>query len=64
VHRLPPAAVEQYLSGKLDEKEVFLSAREFLEREAGVPVVVADADESMHPRAKIALPLKPAIIFE
>jgi len=23
-----------------------------------------DADESAHPRAKLALPLKPAIIFE
>jgi len=64
VHRLPSAIVEQYLSGKLDEKQVFLSAREFLEKEAGIPVVIADADESLHPRAKIALPLKPSIIFE
>ena len=64
VHRLPPAIVEQYLAGKLDEKAVFLSARDFIEKEAGVPVTIVDADESAHPRAKLALPLKPAIIFE
>lgn len=64
VHRLPPVVVERFLGEDLDEREVFSSAREFLEKEAGVPVTIVNADESSHHRAKMALPLKPAIIFE
>ncbi|MDI9632452.1 MAG: leucine--tRNA ligase [Methanolinea sp.] len=64
IHRLPPGIVESYVGGRLDEGEVFLAARGFFERETGTSVTVTGADRSSHPRAKMALPLKPAIIFE
>lgn len=64
VHRLPPAFVEQYLKGGINEMEIFQNAREFLERECAMPVHVVDAGECGHPRAAAALPLKPAIVME
>jgi len=64
VHRLPPGLVEGYLAGNCDEREIFFSAIGFLEKEAGVPVTITDADAISHPRAKGALPLKPALILE
>ena len=63
VHRLPPSVVGQYVRGGIDEMGVFQRSREFLEREFGVRVVVADAGESVHPKAASALPFKPAIIM-
>lgn len=64
VHRLPPAFVEQYLNGGVNEMEIFRNARDFLERECAIPVSVVDAEESRHPRSAAALPLKPAIVME
>jgi leucyl-tRNA synthetase len=64
IHRLPPQLVDQLARGGLDEKAVFEEAREFLEREFGVPVRIVDAGDSPHTKAGSALPFKPAIIIE
>jgi len=64
IHRLPPAFIEQYLKGGINEMAIFQNARDFLERECAIPVRVVDAEESRHPRAAVALPLKPAIVIE
>lgn len=64
LHRLPPGLAASVAVGALDEKEVFISARSYLEHEFGVPVMVVDAEETGHPKAAGALPFKPAIIVE
>jgi leucyl-tRNA synthetase len=64
VHRLPPWMAEQYTRLGTDEMEVFSRARPFLEKEFSVPVHITEAAESSHPRARAALPLKPAIVIE
>ncbi len=64
IHRLPPQLVEQLAASPIDETAVFDAAKEFLEREFGVAVTIAGAGESTHPKAKSALPFKPAIVIE
>jgi leucyl-tRNA synthetase len=64
IHRLPPEYREGLLSRNVDEKAVFGAARDFFEREFHVPVKVLTADESSHPKARLALPYKPAIVIE
>ncbi len=64
VLRLPPKLVEQLLSTMIDEHAVLEGAREFLEKEFGVPVRIQGANESDHPKASGALPFKPAIVIE
>jgi leucyl-tRNA synthetase len=64
IHRLPQHLVSLSLMGRIDEGAVFNDARDFLEREFGVPVRVIDAGVSSHSKARAALPLKPAIIIE
>jgi leucyl-tRNA synthetase len=64
IHRLPPGYREGLLSQNVDEKAVFGAARDFFEREFHVPVKVLTADESGHPKARLALPYKPAIVIE
>ncbi|MEN6609709.1 MAG: leucine--tRNA ligase [Methanoregulaceae archaeon] len=64
IHRLPPQVVDQLLENGLDEKKVFLAARDFLEREFGVPVQVLEPEEITFSKASAALPFKPAIVIE
>jgi leucyl-tRNA synthetase len=64
VHRLPPDQVEGLLAHPVDEMAVFGEARDFLEREFQAKVSVVSAEESNHPKAKLALPYKPAIVIE
>ncbi|MDD1717766.1 MAG: leucine--tRNA ligase [Methanoregulaceae archaeon] len=64
LHRLPPGLAASVAAGELDEKEVFVSARNYLEHEFGVPVMVVDAGDTGHAKAAGALPFKPAIIVE
>ncbi|MGE5832476.1 MAG: leucine--tRNA ligase, partial [Methanomicrobiales archaeon] len=63
VHKLPPVQVEGLLAHPVDEMTVFESAREFLGREFRVPVKILSAGDSDHPKAKQALPYKPAIVI-
>ena len=64
IHRLPPEYREGLLSQNIDESAVFGAAREFFESEFHVPVKILTADESRHPKARLALPFKPAIVIE
>jgi leucyl-tRNA synthetase len=64
IHRLPPYVVEPLTREPINEKAVFEAAKEFLEREFGVPVRITQAESSDHPKAASALPFKPAIIIE
>ncbi|MBN1433011.1 MAG: leucine--tRNA ligase [Methanomicrobiaceae archaeon] len=64
IHRLPPQVVERIVSVSIDENEVFENAREFIEKEFGLPLTIVYADESTHQKARQALPFKPAIIIE
>jgi leucyl-tRNA synthetase len=63
VHRLPPDQVEGLLANSIDELKVFGAAKDFLEREFRVRVTVLPADGAAHPKAKLALPYKPAIVI-
>ena len=56
IHRLPPYVVEPLTHELVDEKAVFEAAKEFLEREFGVPVHITQAESSDHPKAASALP--------
>ena len=64
IHRLPPQVVEPLAREPVNEREVFLSAQAFLEKEFGVTVHITDAETSGHAKAATALPFKPAIIIE
>ncbi|MGA2934183.1 MAG: leucine--tRNA ligase [Methanomicrobiales archaeon] len=64
IHRLPPGYREGLLSYQVDEKGVFVAAQDFIGREFHVAVRVLSADESSHPKARLALPYKPAIVIE
>jgi len=64
VLKFPPQLVDQLRQSAIDEREVFEGAREFLEKEFGVPVRILDAEESRHAKASGALPFKPAIVIE
>ena len=63
VHRLPPDQVEGLLSHTVDEKAVFEAARDFFEREFNVVVKILPAESASHPKARHALPYKPAIVI-
>jgi len=64
IHRLPPQVMEPLIREPIDEREVFLSAKAFLEQEFGVPVHIVEAEGSGHIKALTALPFKPSIIIE
>ena len=64
IHRLPPQIVEALLSESLDEQKIFEDAEEFLSKEFGLTVNVIPADPTVHAKAALALPFKPAIIIE
>ena len=64
IHRLPPDIVSQLLEEIPDETATFRKAEKFLRKEFGVPVIVRDAGESVHAKASLALPFKPALVIE
>jgi leucyl-tRNA synthetase len=64
IHRLPPHVVEPLIHEPVNEKEIFEAAKEFLEKEFGVPFHITEAESSEHAKAATALPFKPAIIIE
>jgi len=64
IHRLPPDIVSQLLEEIPDETTTFRKAEKFFKKEFGVPVVVRDAGESVHAKASLALPFKPALVIE
>jgi len=64
IHRLPPHVVEPVAKEPVNERQVFESAKSFLEQEFGVPVHIVDAEGSGHVKALTALPFKPSIIIE
>jgi len=63
-HRLSSSLVDRIIQDRPDECEVFSVAREFLENDLGLKVEVVSAQDSMHEKARAALPFKPAIIIE
>ena len=64
IHRFPPELVSSIAENQLDELAVFDEVKDFLEREFGVSVSVINAEESSHPKARAALPFKPAIVVQ
>ncbi|MBO4354850.1 MAG: hypothetical protein J5788_01390, partial [Methanomicrobium sp.] len=64
IHRLPPDLVAMIAKNDVNEAAVFESAVGFLEREYGLKVKIVKSDESTHPKARQALPFKPAILIE
>lgn len=64
IHRFPPELVSSIAAAQPDELAVFSELRDFLQREFGVSVSVINAEESTHPKARAALPFKPAIVVE
>lgn len=64
IHRLPPELVSRISGLGIDETSVFESAKDFIERELGLPVTIVSAEGNAHPKAKMALPFKPAIVIE
>ncbi|MDD3407598.1 MAG: class I tRNA ligase family protein, partial [Methanomicrobium sp.] len=64
IHRLPPELVLRIVKFGIDEKSVFESAKEFIEREYGLPLTIVCSEESSHQKAGMALPFKPAILIE
>jgi leucyl-tRNA synthetase len=64
IHRFPPELVSLIAANRPDERTVFNEVREFLQREFKVSVSVVNAEESAHPKARAALPFKPAIVVQ
>lgn len=63
IHSLPPELVTSIAAG-VDELAIFTAAKAFLEKESGLAVEVVAAEASAHPKGKLALPFKPAIVIE
>jgi leucyl-tRNA synthetase len=63
IHSLPPELVASIAAG-VDEFAIFSAAQAFLEKESGLAVEVVAAETSAHPKGKMALPFKPAIVVE
>jgi leucyl-tRNA synthetase len=64
IHRLPPNIVDLIASDGINERAIFEQATQFLKKEFGVPVHIADAERHNHAKAATALPFKPAIVIE
>jgi len=64
IHRLPPSVIGPLVQDPISEKDVFDSAKDFLEQEFGVPVHIVEAEGSGLLKASTALPFKPAIVIE
>lgn len=63
IHSLPPELVASIAQG-VDEMAIFTAAQMFLEKESGLAVEIIAAESSAHPKARAALPFKPAIVVE
>ena len=63
IHSLPPELVTSIAAG-VDELAIFTAAKAVLEKESGLAVEVVAAEASAHPKGKLALPFKPAIVIE
>ncbi|MDV0442433.1 leucine--tRNA ligase [Methanorbis furvi] len=63
IHSLPPELVSSIAAG-VDETAIFTAAKAFLEKESGLEVEIVAADATTHPKGKMALPFKPAIVVE
>lgn len=57
-----PNRIPEVLGTKEEEKEALEEAKEFIERETGLLVEIVESYD--HPKAKNALPFKPAIVVE
>jgi len=57
-----PKRIPEIIGTKEDEFSALSEAKEFIEREIGVPVEVVKSYD--HPKARSALPFKPAIVVE
>ena len=64
IHRLPPQIVDLIATEGVNERAIFEQAKDFLEKEFGVPFHITDSEGSSHTKAATALPFKPAIIIE
>ncbi|MGD1004398.1 MAG: leucine--tRNA ligase [Methanoregulaceae archaeon] len=64
IHRLPPQIVDLIATEGVNERAIFEQAKDFLEKEFGVPFHITDSEGSSHTKAVTALPFKPAIIIE
>jgi leucyl-tRNA synthetase len=67
IHSLPPELVSVIAGEDLTyeyESGIFAAAQAFLEKESGLSVAILPAEGSLHPKAKSALPFKPAIVVE
>jgi leucyl-tRNA synthetase len=64
IHRLPPQIVDLIAIEGLNERAIFEQAKDFLEKEFGVPFHITDSEGSSHTKAATALLFKPAIIIE
>jgi leucyl-tRNA synthetase len=63
IHSLPPDLVVSIATG-IDEFSIFSAAKTFLEKESGLAIEIVAADSSSHPKGRMALPFKPAIVVE
>ena len=63
-HKLSSSLVDGIITCPPDELAVFSAAKEFLEKDIGLQITVIQAEESVHEKARSALPFKPAIIIE
>jgi leucyl-tRNA synthetase len=55
--------VDGFVANAIDELQVFEAAKDFFGREFHVAVKVLPAEGSNHPKARLALPYKPAIVI-
>jgi leucyl-tRNA synthetase len=63
IHSLPPELVVSIATG-IDEFSILSAAKAFLEKESGLAIEIVAAESSSHPKGRMALPFKPAIVVE
>ena len=63
IHSLSPELVSSIAEG-VDEESIFKAASAFIEKECKLTVEIVPAEGSTHPKAKSALPFKPALVIE
>ncbi|MDR0438653.1 MAG: leucine--tRNA ligase [Methanocalculaceae archaeon] len=63
IHSLPPELVMAIAAG-IDEFSIFSAAKTFLEKESNLAIEIVAAESSPHPKGRMALPFKPAIVVE
>ncbi|HJJ30286.1 MAG TPA: class I tRNA ligase family protein, partial [Methanocorpusculum sp.] len=63
IHSLSPELVSAIAEG-VDEEAIFQAASAFIEKECRLIVEIVPAEGNAHPKAKSALPFKPALVIE